>query len=46
MLGERPHFNKPGSTPHPDDPYTPESVRQVLTDLLDQLATEVDDRTT
>src|SRR5262249_12919088 len=46
MMGERPYFNKPGAVPHPDDPYTPESVRHVLTDLLDQLATEVDNRTT
>lgn len=45
MMGERPYFNKPGAPPHPNDPYTAESVRQVLTDLLNQLATEVDSPT-
>ena len=33
-MNERPHFNKPGASPHPDDPYTPESVRALLTEVL------------
>ncbi len=34
MYDERPHFQKPGQLPHPDDEYSHESVRQKLTDLL------------
>jgi len=34
---ERPYFNKPGQPADPDDPYTPESVRQTLQNLLDQI---------
>jgi len=30
---ERPHFEKPGQAPHPDDPYTGESVRARLCQL-------------
>ncbi len=37
VMGERPHFESEGS-PHPDDPYTVESVRRALTGLLKQLA--------
>ena len=37
VMGERPHFEREGS-PHPDDPYTVESVRNALTGLLQQLA--------
>jgi hypothetical protein len=37
MMGERPYFEKEG-TPHPDDPYTVESVRRALCDLAAQLA--------
>lgn len=36
--GERPYFEKEGIPSHPNDPYTVESVRSVLTDLLEQLA--------
>ncbi|WP_008316787.1 hypothetical protein [Leptolyngbya sp. PCC 6406] len=35
LSGERPHFQKPGQSPHPDDEYTHESVRQSLTQLLE-----------
>lgn len=37
LFGERPHFEKPGQTPHPDDPYTLASVRAALTELLGRL---------
>jgi hypothetical protein len=38
VLGERPHFEKEGSPPDPDDPYTVESVRAILSGLIVQLA--------
>ena len=38
ILGERPHFEKEGSPPHPDDYYTVESVRSALCELIKQLA--------
>lgn len=37
IFDERPRLEKDGSPPHPDDPYTLESVRSVLTDLVSQL---------
>ena len=37
VFGERPHFEKPGQPPHPDDPYTLASVRAALTELLGRL---------
>ena len=37
-MDERPHFDRHGSAPHPDDPYTAQSVRHVLADVLGQLA--------
>jgi hypothetical protein len=37
-MGERPYFEKPGTSSHPGDPYTIESVRDALTDILEQLA--------
>jgi len=37
LLGERPFFERDGSAPHPDDPYTVESVRNTLTQLLNQI---------
>jgi hypothetical protein len=37
ISGERPHFEKKGSSPHPDDPYTLESVRSLLSGLVSQL---------
>jgi hypothetical protein len=33
VFDERPHFEKDGSPPAPDDPYTLESVRAALTQL-------------
>ena len=42
VMGERPFFEKEGSPPHPDDPYTIESVRNALTGLLTQLAARED----
>jgi hypothetical protein len=38
MMGERPYFEKDGSGCHQDDPYTVESIRKALTELLEQLA--------
>ena len=40
IFDERPYFEKEGSTPHPDDPYTLNSVRQSLLKLLDALDLE------
>jgi hypothetical protein len=40
VQGERPYFEKEGSPPHPDDPYTVESVRKTLSSLVDQLCSE------
>lgn len=37
VMGERPYFQGEG-TPHPDDPYTIESVHKALTGLLQQLS--------
>jgi hypothetical protein len=37
MMGERPYFDKPEES-NPDDPYTVESVRNVLRELATQLA--------
>jgi hypothetical protein len=39
-MGERPYFEKEGSPRHPDDPYTIESVRNTLLELLAQLAAD------
>jgi hypothetical protein len=36
-MDERPHFEKEGSPPHPEDPYAVESVRNALLGLLKQL---------
>jgi len=38
VLGERPYFEQEGVPPHPDDPYTFESVRKTLVGLIEQLA--------
>lgn|SRR5262245_7709770 len=35
---ERPHFSKEGRPPDPDDPYTVDSVRLTLTQLVEKLA--------
>ncbi|MEO2092320.1 MAG: hypothetical protein ABGY75_22935 [Gemmataceae bacterium] len=34
VTGERPHFERPGCPPDPDDPYTTESVRASLSHLI------------
>jgi hypothetical protein len=36
-MGERPFFQRDGSSPHIDDPYTIESVRKALEEILKQL---------
>jgi hypothetical protein len=33
-VGDRPHFDREGHPPHPDDPYTLASVRKALTQLV------------
>jgi hypothetical protein len=38
VYGERPFFQKEGSPPHHDDPYTAVTVRSSLTQLIDKLA--------
>jgi hypothetical protein len=40
IMGERPYFEKEGMPCHPDDPYTVESVRNTLSELLTQLAAD------
>jgi hypothetical protein len=35
---ERPYFDREGTPPNPDDPYTVESVRGKLSDLMEKLA--------
>ncbi len=37
IYSERPYFERSGSSPHRDDPYTTSSVRQALTRLLEEL---------
>jgi hypothetical protein len=37
-MDERPYFEREGSPPNSDDPYTVESVRKTLGDILDRLA--------
>jgi len=36
--GERPYFQQPGSPPLPGDPYTTDSVRITLSQLIEKLA--------
>ncbi|MEM9483253.1 MAG: hypothetical protein AAGA83_06125 [Cyanobacteria bacterium P01_F01_bin.116] len=38
MNGERPHFQKPGTPPHPDMVYTHQLIRDTLTKLLKKLS--------
>ena len=40
VMGEQPYLERDGSSCHPDDPYTAESVRNALSELLAQLANE------
>jgi hypothetical protein len=37
-MDERPHFNREGSPPHPDDPYTNDSVRRALGEVLTKIS--------
>jgi hypothetical protein len=37
ILGERPHFEKEGCPPDPNDPYTIESVRATLSGFIEKL---------
>jgi hypothetical protein len=37
-MDERPHFNREGSPTHPDDPYTAESVRRALLEILTKIS--------
>ena len=39
-MDERPHFDRDGVAPHPEDPYTVESVRTILGDVLKKLPGE------
>jgi hypothetical protein len=36
-MDERPYFEREGSPIHPDDPYTVESIRKALSEILKQL---------
>jgi hypothetical protein len=38
VQGERPYFEREGSPPHPDDPYTIESARNTLVEIIKRLA--------
>jgi hypothetical protein len=40
LCGERPHFDQEGCKPHPDDPYTADSVRAALVKLAGKLAAD------
>ena len=40
IYGERPHFNVPGRSPYPDDPYTEASMQQQLETLHQVLERE------
>lgn len=40
VFGERPHFERPGRPSDPDDPYTIESVRMALSQLVSKIADE------
>ena len=37
VMHERPYFEKEGSSHNPDDPYTVESVRSIVSGLIEQL---------
>jgi hypothetical protein len=39
LYDERPHFQRPGQAPHPEDEYTHDSVRQTLLACLQRLNT-------
>ena len=37
-MDERPHFNRESSPPHPDDPYTNDTVRTALREVLAKIS--------
>ncbi len=37
-MGERPYFNREGVPPHPDDPYTNDSVRAALDEVVTKIS--------
>ena len=39
-MDERPHFDREGAPANPDDPYTAESVRRAIGDVLKQIPEE------
>ncbi|MBR0799591.1 hypothetical protein JQ615_29885 [Bradyrhizobium jicamae] len=41
-MDERPHFDREGTPPHPDDPYTNDSVRTALRDVLTKISKVTD----
>jgi hypothetical protein len=41
VMQERPYFEKEGTPHHPDDPYTVESVRRALSDLVKRLTSVI-----
>ena len=44
VYGERPYFDRDGCSPHPDDPYTVESVRGTLSHLFEKLSETIGTR--
>lgn len=40
LYDERPYFDQEGCPPHPDDPFTLESVRSTLSNLLEKVTAE------
>jgi hypothetical protein len=40
IMGERPYFDREGSPHHPADPYTIASIRQKLSEALQQLSVD------
>lgn len=44
VYGERPYFDRDGCAPHPDDPYTVESVRGTLSHLIEKLSETIGTR--
>ena len=44
MNDERPHFQRPGQAPHPEDEYTHDSVYQQLVELNHRLQSRLDEQ--
>ena len=38
VMGERPYFNREGTPHHPADPYTVESIREKLSEMIKRLS--------